>query len=296
MTPDEFDLVPLRSGGLGIRSRRYDEICHPGVGPRAEAEALYVRGLNLAARRTTTPGPFVVWDVGLGGAANACAVVEAAGQVAGDLTLISFDRQLDQLVFAVRHATDLGYFGSLAPQAARLIEEPTVTFQHGAAAISWMRVIGDFPSLLAQTPAGSWPAPHAILFDPHSPAANPEMWTLNLFRALHARLDPNRPCALATYSRSTAIRTALLLAGFWVGVGESTPTKEDTTVAANQRALLSALLGARWLARAQRSRAAEPWTTPPFGGRPLSEPSWEALRRHPQFDGLEIPPPLPAPR
>lgn len=286
MTADAFELVPLRGGALGIRSREYDEICHPGIGPRAEAEALYVRGLDLVRRldaARVAGETFVVWDVGLGGAANASAVLEAAGSVACAVRVISFDRQLDQLAFAVKHAAELGYFGSVASAAARLVEEPAIRFEQGLASVEWRRVVGDFPTLLAEAPCDAWPAPHVILFDPHSPAANPEMWTLPLFRSLHGRLGEERACALATYSRSTAVRSALLLAGFWVGGGGSTATKEDTTVAANRRELLAAPLGERWLERARRSRAAEPWTTPPYGGRPLAESTWESLRRHPQF-------------
>jgi queuine tRNA-ribosyltransferase len=289
---DAFELVSLRGGAIGIRSREYDEICHPGIGPRAEADALYVRGLDLVRRleRTRATGePFVIWDVGLGGAANASAVLQAAGAVPCAVRMISFDRQLDQLAFAARHAAELDYFGALAPAAARLVDEPEIRFEHGRASVVWTRVVGDFPTLLAEAAPGTWPAPHAILFDPHSPAANPEMWTLPLFRLLWERLDAERPCGLATYSRSTAVRTALLLTGFWVGGGGSTATKEDTTVAANRPELLAQPLGGRWLERARRSRAAEPWTTPPYGGRPLTDATWEALRSHPQFAGITQP-------
>lgn len=286
----DFELVRLRSGVLGIRSRQYDEVCHPGVGPRAEAEALYVQGLNLPGRWATTPGEFVVWDIGLGGAANATATIAAAGASATPVTLrvLSFDRSVEFLRFAVDHADELGYFGDLADTTRRLIEEPALEFRRGEARIHWQRVLGDFPALLASPAADTWPAPHAVLFDPHSPAANPEMWTLPFFRSLHARLDAARPTALATYSRGTSIRAALLLAGFYVGTGRATGDKEETTLAANRLELVGEPLGQRWLDRARRSRAAEPWTTPPFGGRPLTDATWNALRQHPQF---ALPPP-----
>ena len=63
------------------------------------------------------------------------------------------------------------------------------------------------------------------------------MWTLPHFENLFRALDPARPCALTTYSRSTLIRATLLLAGFHVGVGHATGLKEETTVAANVPAL-----------------------------------------------------------
>jgi hypothetical protein len=46
------------------------------IGPEAEAEALHVRQLRLP-ERLRTRGEFVIWDVGLGAAANAIAVLRA---------------------------------------------------------------------------------------------------------------------------------------------------------------------------------------------------------------------------
>jgi queuine tRNA-ribosyltransferase len=109
------------------------------------------------------------------------------------------------------------------------------------------------------------------------------MWTLPVFARVSALLDTKDDCARATYSRSTAVRTALLLAGFFVGKGEGVESKEETTVAANRRSLILSPLDARWLRRAQVSAAAEPWTRPPFLRQPLKPETREALSRHPQF-------------
>src|SRR5438093_5271447 len=99
----------------------------------------------------------------------------------------------------------------------------------------------------------SFPAPHAILFDPFSPAKNPAMWTLPLFANLFRLLDPQRPCALATFSRSTMTRTALLLGGFHVGRGLGIGNKEETTIAANTLELLAEPLDRQWLLRVRTS-------------------------------------------
>ncbi len=100
------------------------------------------------------------------------------------------------------------------------------------------------------------PPPHAILFDPHSPQKNPAMWTLPLFSELFRALDPQRSCALANYTRSTLARMAMLLGGFFVGVGHATGFKEETTVAANALDLLAEPLDRRWFERALRSHSA----------------------------------------
>lgn len=292
----EFELVPLRRGGVGIRSGRYDEICHPGVGPQEEAEQVYVTALDLRRRWTAEASDFVVWDVGLGGAANATAVIRAAAAAPCSLRVLSFDWGAEPLRFALRHAEALGYLAGLETRCWELADRGATAFELGRARIRWELVAGDFTEHMAPAEDGradgagggalELPAPHAILYDPHSPAANPEMWTLPLFRDVLGRLDPGRLCGLATYSRSTAVRVALLLAGFWVGAGRGTATKEETTVASNRREGVLVPLDGRWLDRARRSRAAEPWVQAPYGGRPLDEATWTRLCAHPQFAGM----------
>ena len=110
------------------------------------------------------------------------------------------------------------------------------------------------------------------------------MWTLPLFTNLFRLLDPNRPCALPTYSRSTILRVTLLLAGFFVGVGHATGEKEETTFAANCLDLVEEPLDHRWLERAHRSSSAEPLTEPVYRQAKLSAANWERLQQHPQFD------------
>ena len=109
------------------------------------------------------------------------------------------------------------------------------------------------------------------------------MWTLPLFTALRRRCDPARPCALATYSRSTLVRTALLRAGFFVGAGPAVAGKEETTLAVTAPELAGALLGTRWLERARRSHAAEPLTEAVYRQAPLAAAGLAALGAHPQF-------------
>jgi tRNA U34 5-methylaminomethyl-2-thiouridine-forming methyltransferase MnmC len=143
--------------------------------------------------------------------------------------------------------------------------------------------VADFPGLLAIPLAQTFPKPHAILFDAFSPAKNPTMWTAPLFSSLFALLDPKRPCGLPTYSRSTMLRTTLLLAGFFVGVGHATGEKEQTTIAANCLELIEEPLDRRWLERAHRSHSAEPMWEPVYRQAPLTPQTFQKLQQHPQF-------------
>ena len=266
-----------------MRSLADAETFHPVVGPVAEAEALYVNQLRLRERLQNHSGEFVIWDVGLGAAANALTVLRATRDIACNIRLVSFDHTLEPLKFALQHAADLGYFGGYENYLKEFLRESRVNFQDGNQKAVWELNLGDFPSLLTTPLAKKFAKPHAILFDAYSPARNPAMWTLPLFTNLFELLDPQRPCALPTYSRSTILRVTLLLAGFFVGVGHATGEKEETTIAANDLSLISEPLDLRWLDRAHRSHSAEPMTTPVYRIAPLSPENWERLQTHPQF-------------
>ena len=313
-----YRLVRLRNGACSVRSLAEDETFHPGIGPAAEAEALYVRQLHLLERVQASNDEFVIWDVGLGAAANALTAVRVlqenlAGSSAAaqesrapkKIRLISFDQTCAAAAFALEHVSDLGYLAGFesvladlmkagtarcavrTPQRGVPTESATVNFSAGPLQIEWSLRLGDFPPLLAnselKTHNSELLPPHAILFDPHSPKKNPAMWTVSLFANLFRHLDPERPCALATFTRSTMARVALLLGGFFVGVGHPSGLKEETTVAANRLDLLDEPLDCRWLERAKRSGSAEPLHEPVYRQAPLSAETWEQLRQHPQF-------------
>jgi hypothetical protein len=276
LNAENYQLVRLKNGTCSIHSLAEDETFHPVVGPVAEAEALYVKQLRLRQRLQSHEGEFVVWDVGLGAAANAIAVVRAASDLPCSLRILSFDRTLEPLEFALRHEEQLGYLSGYQSAVSELL--------HTGRALGgrWELRLGDFPEKLRNNPPPA-PAPHAILFDAFSPAKNPAMWTAALFSDLHRSLDPKRPCAMPTYSRSTMLRVTLLLAGFFVGAGRATGEKEETTIAANTLELLDEPLPRNWLERARRSRSAEPLWEPVYRQAHLSRESWEKLLRHPQF-------------
>ena len=285
-TDSRYQLVRLNNGICSVRSLADGETFHPVIGPVAEAEALYVNQLRLRERLKNHSGEFVIWDVGLGAAANALTVLRATRDLACNIHLVSFDHTLEPLEFALQHTAELGYFGGYEKHLEKFLREHRVTFQDGAQSVNWELQLGDFPKFLKskiENPKSKIPSPHAILFDAFSPVKNPAMWTLPLFKNLFQLLDPRRPCALPTYSRSTILRVTLLLAGFFAGVGHATGEKEETTIAANGLDLISEPLDRRWLERARRSHSAEPMIEPIYRIAPLTNASWEKLRAHPQF-------------
>jgi tRNA U34 5-methylaminomethyl-2-thiouridine-forming methyltransferase MnmC len=279
-----YRVVTLANGVRSIYSAEHDETFHPVVGPVAEAEALYVRQLRLPERMREQRG-FVVWDVGLGAAANVLTLLRATSEIRGELQIVSFDHTLAPLEFGLKNAAELGYFGGFEQAVETVLREGKAQFENGAQHVCWEVEMGDFPGRIGSRDAEHLPRPHAILFDAFSPATNPAMWTQPLFARIYSLLDPQRACALPTYSRSTMLRVSLLLAGFFVGVGHATGEKEETTIAANSMSLVDEPLTAKWLERARRSTSAEPLWTPEYRQAPMSEQTWERLQAHPQFKG-----------
>jgi queuine tRNA-ribosyltransferase len=280
---EEYQLVTLRNGTCAVYAASYDEKMHPGMGPAAEAQALYVEQLRINERMQNHVGAFIVWDVGLGAAANALTLLRSTRDLSCPLKIVSFDDTAGPMKFALDHASQLEYFENYQERAGELFEKRQVKFRDGAHDVAWDFVLGDFPEWCARKDFLPQEAPHAIFYDAFSPAKNPAMWTQPLFKNLFRLLDPARPCSLTTYSRSTMLRVTLLLAGFYAGQGRATGFKEETTVAANAPELIAQPLEPGWLERARRSGSAEPLTTAQYRQQPLSPETFAALAAHPQF-------------
>jgi queuine tRNA-ribosyltransferase len=260
-----------------IRDTVSGEVMHPGGNPGQEAQSLYVEQSRLLQRlEGGSAEPLVVWDVGLGAAANAMAailVVENAGPAAArPLKLVSFENDLDSLKLALDHP---GWFRHLRHAAPRALLRDN-RWNSVAAPIEWQLLSGDF----AVRKFEALP-PDIIFFDPFSFKTDSALWTLNAFREL-AKACGDKHTELYTYTYSTSVRAAMLAAGFYVAKGRATGPKGETTVGLSPRAAAAAhgreLLGQEWLAKWRRSDAQVPF------GSTRQDDSWrEAVLTHPQF-------------
>src|SRR5690242_21810226 len=106
MSSPSYQLVRLNNGICSVRSLVDAETFHPVIGPVAEAEALYVNQLGLRDRLKNHSGEFVIWDVGLGAAANALTVLRATRDWACHIRLVSFDHTPEPLKFALQHRSE----------------------------------------------------------------------------------------------------------------------------------------------------------------------------------------------
>lgn len=268
-----FEIVRIRDGLHTLRDITTGETFHPGIGPIFEAETIHLAPQKLA-ERIRPDSVFVMWDVGLGAAANAIAALNLlSGQIpAGQCELHSFERSLEPLNFALANTDMLPY---LQPWLAVVHDLKTTGKVIINERISWRLHLGNFQALHRNIA----PVPDAVMYDPYSPSSNPEMWSLEHFTALRHLMT--KPATLSSYSRSTAVRVTLLLAGFYVGIGAATGKKEETTVAATLPDLLDRPLSMNWLnSRVRSSTNARP--LPSFRGA-ISPDDFERLQAHPQF-------------
>ena len=274
----EFILITLKSGFKSLRSLQYNETFHPVTGPLAEANILHVKQQRLV-ERASTGKKLIIWDVGFGAAANVIAAIEALLTLSPlDVEIHSFDRTTAPIEFALAHSEELGYLAPYESHLKQLLKDKSVLLAPG---LSWHLHMGDFRSEVKSSLLHS---PHAVIYDPYSPVGNPDMWTEEAFTTLWQRLDPKTPCLLTNYTRSTSMRVALLLAGFYVGIGSEVGEKAETSVASNCLEMIKRPLDRKWLeARVRISHNSAPLKTALYSKSPITAEDYQRLEQHPQF-------------
>lgn len=287
---NKFALKKLENGEYTVYSVSDGETFHPKIGPVQEARLLYLDQLKIRERIKANAEEFIIWDVGLGAAANPIIILEDTADLHASVAIISFDKTTEPLRFALKHTDRLTYLHGWEKILESLVEQGEIAFKKNNLNVRWKYIEGDFPTLIEQAvDACKIPSPHAILYDAFSPSSNPEMWTLKHFKNIFSIISASdRPCSLATYSRSTLVRVTLLTAGFYVGAGTPIGEKEETTIAANKDWLIARPLDRRWLMRAKHSTSAEPLEKPEYMQKPMSKSTFENLLSHPQFSHLPI--------
>lgn len=302
----DYEIVKNLQGFYSIRQVSSGEVMHSVNRPSDEANALYIAQSHLATRllsathdRTTggngdrpmlapgdTAAELVIWDVGLGAGSNAMAAIACFEDVLARhgasalrrLRILSFERDLDPMILATKKSGRFPHLQHAAPPA--LIDAGRWT--HASGLLTWELVHGDFLALF-ETVA----APDMIFYDPFSAKTDTALWTPEVFARLFARCQ-TKPAELFTYSASTAVRAALLHAGFFVAEGVGTGPKEATTIAftaapnGDPSPHAARLLGPAWLARWRRSGSKFPAVLP-NGQQPAFA---ERIEAHPQFAGV----------
>jgi tRNA U34 5-methylaminomethyl-2-thiouridine-forming methyltransferase MnmC len=246
MNSPQFEIVTTRMGELSIRDNVTQEIMHNPVGPWAEANALYIDQSHMRRRLSEDLlTELVIFDVGLGAAANALAALHCARGAKNrrSLRLVSFEQNLELLKFALQNSHHFHHFNGFE-EAVKAILESGRWEEDG---LIWELRYGNFLERIETETTSA----HLVFYDPYSSKKNREMWVPEAFRKVREKCRPDG--VLLTYSRATPVRVGMLLAGFYVGVGTASGAKDETTQACVRYEDLAQPLGPAWLDRWRRS-------------------------------------------
>ncbi len=248
------------------------ETMHSSIGAWEEANSVYVGQSDL-----DRPGrgiPLVVYDIGMGVAANAIALLDADQSPklgpTSPIHVVSFENDPSGLALALENLDSFPYLRLWEPRLRELLKRGRIEQER----IQWDLHVGDFAAMSLE----GFPRADLIYFDFYSPKVCGPLWAVEIFSKLKSACAPG--ARLITYSSATHARVAMLLAGLFVGRGRSTPAKSETTLAAlSMENLGTAPLGGEWLGKLLRSSRAVP-----FGWEEGQKNEvLERLRRHPQF-------------
>ena len=311
----DFSIHTSRDGFLRIKHDPSGEVMHPGRAPLDEARELYVEQSLLRERMVSGTGKerneesdgdrreLVVWDVGLGAAYNAMAVVRACEEVQAldkipdpsapdrptldpqstnpirSVRLVSFENNLDALRLAYRNRFRFPHLQHGSPD--EILKTGRWSGLNGL--LEWELREGDFFEEAARSPV-----PDLIYYDPYSLHTNREFWGLEAFSRLYETCGET-DTELFSYSASTQVRAAMLGAGFYVAVGFPTGKKGETTLALTESAVRRRILrdasfslpGKEWLGKWERSHT----KFPPDVQEVERERFQKRVREHPQFTG-----------
>jgi queuine tRNA-ribosyltransferase len=263
----DYEIHTSARGFFSIRQISSGEVMHSVNAPGDEANRLYIEQSFLDARLLRREAPadeLVIWDVGLGAAFNAMAAihcfercyVEKGETALRPLRVMSFEWDSDPLILAAKNTACFPHLRHAAP--FQILNNGK--WNHASSLLQWELLKGDFRDFIE-----SAIIPDLIFYDPFSSKTDAELWTAEIFARILKRCLP-KSAELYTYSAATAVRVALLTAGFFVAQGVGTGPKSDTTIAfttakgAGDHPLSPRLLGEDWLTRWRRSGAKFPTT------------------------------------
>jgi len=278
----DYEIHVSAQGFSSIRQRSSGEIMHSVNPPEVEARILYLEPAELE-KHLSQKQNLVIWDVGLGAATNAMAVVREIERLSSqslgecETHLVSFEIDLDPLRLALKNHGAFSYLRHAAPHAILKNRQ----WRHEGHRLLWTLQEGDFLKTFRHAPA-----PDLVFYDPFSYRTDSELWSLETFRRLASHWKA-RPMKLMTYSASTAVRAGLLSQGFFVGYGAGSGPKEHTTVAFNEASWArthSRLLGQAWLDTWQRSGSKIPPSLSPSERERFEQEILEHPQFHPHFN------------
>lgn len=224
-----YALVKTNDGSYTLYLRDYDEHMHSMSGAYEEALLKHVIPSGISGGRTS---PLHVLDVGFGLGYNILALLaerERCGH-SGPVSVTS----LEQDRFFLPALQSIRFYDS----RDRLYSLIQTAYRDGfcdSGGISISILFGDAREFIRSFSDETF---DAVFFDPFSPAHNPELWSVDLFRHLYRSMKA--ASILTTYSSAPQVRAALREAAFIIGRGPSVGGKREGTLA-SRTAVIEAL-------------------------------------------------------
>lgn len=274
-----YEAVKNNNSFYSIRHIPSGEIMHSVSEPLAEAKALYIDQTGIKSMlQGIDDDTLIIWDVGLGAGTNAMAAIFECEKIFADnnlnkgVKIISFENDLDSFKLAAKNPVLFPHVRHSAP--SMLLKNKI--WKSGTFNIEWNLIEGDFTANLE-----NYEKPHSIFYDFFSVNSSSLLWSYEIFKRIFTHCS-SRPAKLFTYSGSTMVRSALLAAGFYTGMGAGTGPKKETTAAFTTSEIVNPeieLLGPEWLERFGRSTSKFDASIPENTKEELKE----LIFNHPQF-------------
>lgn len=203
-----------QDGTYTFFSTEFEETFHSVRGARAEAFQKFTEATCLAQKAQNLPADFSIrlLDVCYGLGYNTAAALETIWSINPNCTIELYGLELDPTVPAGALTPDL--LACWATPVQNVLRNLGQNHHHQEDHLSAQLLLGDARQTVRELIQKQFKA-DAIFFDPFSPQRCPQLWSVEFFQAIAQCLAPNG--ILSTYSRSAAVRTALLMTGLHIG-------------------------------------------------------------------------------
>jgi len=208
---NKIKLVTTKDGSQTAYNAQADEHYHSVTGAMEEAFEKYVKPLEIA------DGMFILdYCFGLGYNSVAATYRHSSLQITALEKDIEIVRAMKKIVPPAAILQKYQMFNDLAAKNTIKDDDKNVI------KLIWGDVFQTLPTLPDEVF-------DRVFFDPFSPSKQPEMWNLQIFNQVYAKMKPGGK--LATYSCAKMVRNNMRYAGFQVYDGPRVGRKSPATIA-----------------------------------------------------------------
>jgi tRNA U34 5-methylaminomethyl-2-thiouridine-forming methyltransferase MnmC len=199
-----------KDGSFTFFSQEFGELFHSRQGAKEEAFLKFANATDLAQKAQQPE--IRLLDVCYGLGYNTAAALETIWAINPDCQVEIYGLELDETV--PQAATIAPLIESWSPIVQTVLKALAIDQQYETPSVKAQLLIGDARQTIQKLAEASFRA-DAIFFDPFSPRRCPQLWTVEFFTVVARCLASTGK--LATYSRSAAVRSAILSAGLQIG-------------------------------------------------------------------------------